>query len=135
MSYRRHTIVRLETRVVSYPIRFKVSVWLFLPDSQRISGMLTCDHFRFKWKHLPALLRSSAVRPTQTVSDPVADRCRSYGNQVLMSLDRTSFYWIKRHLPLDCRPFDRTIHIMPLDRTSCHWIRNVLRSGQKLIEN
>ena len=37
-------------------------------------------------------------------------------------------------MSLDCRPFDRTIHVMPLDRTSCHWIRNVIPSGQRLIE-
>ena len=37
-------------------------------------------------------------------------------------------------MSLDRRPFDRTIHVMPLDRTSCHWIRNVIPSGQRLIE-
>lgn len=37
-------------------------------------------------------------------------------------------------MSLDRRPFDRTIHVMPLDRTSCHWIRNIIPSGQRLIE-
>ena len=41
VSYRRHTIVRLETR----PVR--LSARLFLLGSQRISGMLVCDRFVF----------------------------------------------------------------------------------------
>ena len=49
VSYRQHTIVRLET----HPIRLEVTVLLFLLASQRISCMLVCDCFRFKWKHLP----------------------------------------------------------------------------------
>ena len=39
-----------------------------------------------------------------------------------------------KFMSLDRSPFDRTIHVMPLDRTSCHWIRNVIPSGQRLIE-
>ena len=39
-----------------------------------------------------------------------------------------------KFVSLDRRPFDGTIYVMPLDRTSCHWIRNVIPSGQKLIE-
>ena len=60
MSYRRHTIVRLEKR----PIRLKVSARLFLLALQRISGTLVCDRFRFKWKHLPAVFT--------IISDPLA---------------------------------------------------------------
>ena len=35
---------------------------------------------------------------------------------------------------LDHMSFYRIIHFMSLDRTSCHWIRNVIPSGQRLIE-
>lgn len=39
-----------------------------------------------------------------------------------------------KFVSLDRRPFDGTIYVMPLDRTSRHWIRNVIPSGQQLIE-
>ena len=39
-----------------------------------------------------------------------------------------------KFVSLDRRLFDGTIYIMPLDRTSCHWNRNVIPSGQQLIE-
>ena len=39
-----------------------------------------------------------------------------------------------KFVSLDRRPFDGTIYVMPLDPTSCHWIRNVIPSGQQLIE-
>ena len=40
----------------------------------------------------------------------------------------SKFVWLDRRL------FDGTIYIMPLDRSSCHWNRNILPSGQHLIE-
>ena len=40
----------------------------------------------------------------------------------------SKFVWLDRRL------FDGTIYIMPLDRSSCHWNRNIIPSGQQLIE-
>ena len=48
---------------------------------------------------------------------------------------KTKFVLLKtKFMSLDRRPFDRTLYVMPPDRTSCHWIRNVIPSGQRLIE-
>ena len=60
VSYRRHTIVPLETR----SIRLKVSALLFLLASQRISGTPVCDRL-----NICLLRRSSAIRPSQTATD------------------------------------------------------------------
>ena len=77
VSYRRHTIVRLETR----PIRLEVRARLFLLASQRNSGTLVCDRFRFKWKHLPAVFtivcdktNADNFQSSQTVADHMETR-------------------------------------------------------------
>ena len=76
-SYRRLTIVRLETR----PIWLEASAFLFLFALQTIRGTLVSDRFRFKWKHLlpvPSIVCSKtdadSFRWSQTVADHMETR-------------------------------------------------------------
>ena len=85
VSYRRHTIVRLEKR----PIRLEVNALLFLLPWQRISSTLVCDRFRFKWRHFPPVFAvvcdktdADSFRWSQTVADHM----------------ETSLYGVRGHL-------------------------------------
>ena len=80
VSYRRHTVVRFETR----PIRLELSALLFLLASRRISDTLVCDRFRFKMETFASCVftivcdktNADSFRSSQTVADHI--------NQVLV---------------------------------------------------